>query len=212
MKMQLLLAFVTVTLMAASAQAQNMLPNAGFEEGTFSTDPGTFPDGWAGWPEADGTIVWVDDAAGAHSGSKYMTMTNPQNQDRWLWSDMIPVTEGTEYIASLWARTLTQGEPAKTLLNITWYNAADASVGGGWIGGPDVGDDWAQATFDPLVAPAGAVKLDINFIGCRYHGNVTGYLDTLGVAYDDVSLTPEPATMALLALGGLALLRRRRRS
>lgn len=33
----------------------------------------------------------------------------------------------------------------------------------------------------------------------------------VGVEFDDVQLTPEPATMSLLALGGLALLRRKRK-
>jgi hypothetical protein len=30
-------------------------------------------------------------------------------------------------------------------------------------------------------------------------------------AFDDIQLTPEPATLSLLALGGLAMLARRRR-
>ena len=38
-----------------------------------------------------------------------------------------------------------------------------------------------------------------------------GFTDANPVYYDDFSITPEPATMSLLALGGLALLRRRRK-
>ena len=38
-----------------------------------------------------------------------------------------------------------------------------------------------------------------------------GFTDANPVYYDDFSITPEPATMALLCMGGLALLRRRSR-
>jgi len=34
--------------------------------------------------------------------------------------------------------------------------------------------------------------------------------DTVNVAFDDVSMVPEPATLTFLALGGLMMLRRRR--
>lgn len=41
--------------------------------------------------------------------------------------------------------------------------------------------------------------------------NVATNYDGSGVFYDNVSFTPEPTSLAILALGGLALLRRRRR-
>lgn len=40
---------------------------------------------------------------------------------------------------------------------------------------------------------------------------IPGDIAASAIYYDDISLTPEPATMALLGMGGLMMLRRRRR-
>lgn len=47
---------------------------------------------------------------------------------------------------------------------------------------------------------------DYLIVGLTSSGSVSDI-----VGFDDISLTPEPATMSLLGLGGLALIRRRRR-
>ena len=129
-------------------------------------------------------------------------------------SSFTPVVEGEEYTASVWAKSLTLGYPAETLLNIWWLDAANNYLSGAWIQGPDVDNEWVEAVFPTLVAPAGAANLDFNLIGTRLHGDVNDprYPNSVnGVAYDDLSLVavPEPMTLCLLGLGGLMLRRKK---
>jgi len=63
----------------------------------------------------------------------------------------------------------------------------------------------------------GALHLDVNFPNSfGGTGGSNGTIEILGWSYDPAGLpmavTPEPATMSLLALGGLAMIRRRRRA
>ena len=61
-----------------------------------------------------------------------------------------------------------------------------------------------QWTFDLSSAGAGDLFLRIN--------NYTGAIDIPYVDIDNVAIVPEPATMSLLAIDGLALIRRRKRA
>ena len=66
---------------------------------------------------------------------------------------------------------------------------------GYWIDGVDRGA--SQITISDLSA-----ELSLDHVGLTAHQG--------SAYYDNLSVVPEPATLSLLALGGLALLRRRR--
>ena len=62
-------------------------------------------------------------------------------------------------------------------------------------------EEW---TFD--LSPAGAGDLYLRF------NHYSGVNEDPWIAVDNIAIVPEPATMSLLAIGGLALIRRRRRA
>ena len=78
--------------------------------------------------------------------------------------------------------------------------AFDAVVGGNSLGLVNSGN-WNGFPYRQLsISAPGIRRFDARWTGANY-----------GVGYDDLEFIPEPATMSLLALGGLALIRRRRK-
>jgi hypothetical protein len=61
----------------------------------------------------------------------------------------------------------------------------------------------------PIAAHTGAITWTTIFIGAQSFGN-SGITSVGGFHYDNVTFTPEPATMSLLGLGALALIRKRK--
>jgi hypothetical protein len=88
--------------------------------------------------------------------------------------------------------------------NIKWLNAAGAEIGGTvWWNFTPTGT-YQQFIKTGLSGPAltSRAKVTIQLVG--------GAMAQTGTVYvDDVVLTPEPATLALLTLGGLMIRRRK---
>jgi hypothetical protein len=109
-------------------------------------------------------------------------------------------------------------------LSITFKNAADAAIGapvllGGQVfvsalasgQNPNYSDAraWGESAMQGII-PAGARTIDVVLNATKTAGGtaIDGYIDNFSLS---VAPVPEPSTVALSALAGLAFLRRRRR-
>jgi len=115
--------------------------------------------------------------------------------------------------------TVTNSDPNETFVTTTWYyNGGNPLENGQFVGNwfnqsiaPGESLTGDHTTWDAIAAtPLGDYSLSLGVSGGLYNG------DDFGLAAPGDPLVtvvvPEPATMGLLALGGLAMLRRRRRA
>jgi len=169
------------------------------------SDPTDYPDN----PWNDITIHWYDDPAeteGFHImvgygwsfiGWKYMTLeVAPNGSDiEWRGNVIGQRTTGDNPVWREFRVTLGEKVPTSRVnVYLDGDNVYDAVV---WTHlGNDLTPDWGFNTF------------------YLYH-DVAGFgaEDNDGICFDNLSMSdiPEPATIGLLAIGGLAMLRRRRR-
>ena len=196
---------VCALAVAGSAQA-NMVPNAGFEIADVG-DP-NMPADWTILQSAD-KVVWSDEA---YTGSKCMELQYNNPEAIISPTERIAVTAGTEYTFGACLKSTNGAEAVGPNARLKWFDAAGdvVEVPYGWnnwqwyaVTAPV---EWTELTAVTIEAPAGAASVEYAWL-YTWKGDSSS-----GVYIDDVSMTPEPATMGLLALGGLAMLRRRRRA
>ncbi|MEZ6190662.1 MAG: hypothetical protein R3C45_05145 [Phycisphaerales bacterium] len=191
-------ALVAVGLVSAPASAE-LLTNPGFED----TDTnGSYGDGWGSYG-----------AAGFHAffganGHASLFMDTPGNFGG-VFQTGIPAIAGDSYTFTLTDVRIESNAEASLRFGLEWYQGDDATAAGPFdivnIPIPPTGDGLSFTM--SATAPAGAmfVRPIIQF------DNVTSTASGQENAFIfDATLTPEPASLGLCAVGGLAMLVRRR--
>ncbi len=213
-------AALTFAVGAQRSSATEILQNGGFETAGATT---TGAADWTLLPGiAPGTIATgtrTTDPTNAHSGSNYMLMSvtglngvGGGNSQVLNSTPIGSVTPGTTYTLSLYAKGALQTSDVYNF-SMNFFNAAGSSLGGVATGNSGAISSTYTNFTKTDVAPAGAsyAQVDLNLVAGAVTNTSPG---TLSV--DDVSVSspggtiPEPATLALLGIGGVALLRRKR--
>ncbi len=203
--MKKLLVVLVVLALAGTAQA-NMLAgaNVDFEGGWADhwgvpSPPGA-PVNWGSWDPA-GEAGYLADTAGVTGRGLELGVHAdlPAGGFAFVWNDTQPaVSEGMTLTLYADIIDLTPGGAVADFaaLNVGGYEAKIAGVT----------SSWATYSID-FVVPAGMTVVEVKLavstdsplyenVGCAY-------------GFDNVVLTPEPITIALLGLGGLFLRRRK---
>lgn len=209
----LFVALTTAVSWCRHATAQNLLTDPSFENpALYTADGPPFVGSWEAFNGGAGTSSQNDTVA-PHSGARdaHLNITATNNSFAGFFQD-VPVVAGLPYTYSGFHQSA-DPNPAGyvTEARIEWRNS---------VSNTEVSRDQilpiAGAQYTPfsetVTAPAGADTGRVVYAIQTFSD--TGTSNTGNVFVDDVSmsLAPEPSTLALAGLGGLALLRARRRA
>jgi hypothetical protein len=212
---------VAVVGMSSIASA-NLLNNPGFEDDLgFDFSNVTNWNGFFGGPPGSILAAFNDvlPPSEANSGSKalFLRIAGSQNPSQPTNGfdafaghvQQIPgISAGVEYVASIYAKEIVNSGNAVEF-RIEWFDAGDGPLGSNQILLQDVLTSEYQQFEVSAVAPATATRANVVLAVQSFVND--GVFANIQIAADDASFTvvPEPASAALLALGGLAALRRR---
>jgi hypothetical protein len=209
----LLTAVAVGAMLCSQAAAQNLLTDPSFENpALFTADGPPFVGSWEAFNGGAGTFA-INDTLLPHSGARdaHLNITATDNSFAGLFQD-VPVTAGVSYTYSGFHESLNLN-PASyvTEVRFEWRNSgSNTEVSRNQIL-PIAGAQYTPFAFT-AVAPAGADTARVVYAIQTFTD--TGVVNTGDVFVDDLSVTrvPEPSTIMLAGLAGLALLRMRRRS
>ncbi len=200
-----------VLWMGVSARAANLIINPGFEAGTDST-----ADGWMQIPHTNplANSVVERTTTDTHSGSYAMRLSyaNPSSgavgSTTELRQIVTGITPGENYDVSFYLKrvgALGTGTVINADIQFRTGTTVKSTVP---LSTSGLNETWQLFSFTDLVAPDDVdnIRFSIRVVG----GAVSNAAATLLI--DDVSFSqvPEPATLSLVGLGILGLVRRRR--
>jgi len=191
--------------LATGASAQNLFVNPGFED-PVTTDGPPFIGFWEAFN--GGGAFSVNDTVMPRSGAQHLNMTidSTENTFAGAFQDVV-VTAGTTVKYTGYHKIGSEVFDVVPEIRIEWRDSTtDTEVSRTDNFVPDLTTDYTMFELE-FVVPEGADTARAVYAIQTFS---SGDFDTGAVFLDDVAITPEPASLALLGLGGLAALSRRR--
>ena len=197
-------ALLSLALVASAGATGITVPDASFEDHVLAE--GGYEDIAAG----SYTGAWSCDAGGSWIDYGYWR-ADGWPEDLYAHSGNNKAYAYGDYIYQILDETFIQGE---TYTLSVWVGQPWEGYASGW---------WLYFTGEDytnnLIETSGEAPLDWQQVSLSYTATAADAGNRIGikmwgdeeVAFDDVTLVPEPSTMLLLGLGGLTLLRRKRR-
>jgi hypothetical protein len=208
MKASYLMAFVVSILVTNGAIGANLIVNGDFEQGntgfnngySYSSDS-LFPEGTytiSTNPRNFGTLFasYNDHTTGA---GNMMIANGATISNVTVWEQTVSISPNTNYEFSFWLSTANDAPDNINPAELEYF-INDVSLG--MISSPEQMGIWIQESKFWYSGAYTAATIKIVDTDTNWWGN--------DFALDDISFVPEPATLLLFGLGGLATMRRRR--
>jgi len=203
--MQMMMGIVAAVLLTAGqASALELTDDGGFETGDLS--------GWSAFDPAKFTLNTTTPHAGSFSGQLTQSTAPGSALAKQANKGIGIVTPGMDITVSFWARgsaAFGGVHFAELFSELDGGGVSKSELLGGAPLLPASSTDWQFYSFDTTLGADVSGGVTLQFVAVT--GADAGSTSVLEI--DDVSLSvvPEPASLALLGLGGLAMLGRRAR-
>ena len=212
-----------VLLIAVSLAQANLIVDNSFESGSATSGDGTSTNDQ--WYIGGSGIMGIAESPTAQEGT-YSSRTTARNEDdnefgrTWQFMDGSNIAQGVTYtLASYTQRRYGRGTFIMRVYGWTGtpvVNSYGDPTGGdsdllldtGHLSDDGMSNAWFQVS-DTFTAAEDYDQIQVQ-LEVRHLRNYSPTSVSYG-CWDNVTLTPEPATMVLLGMGGLTLLRRRNR-